>query len=108
MSSKSQDEYIQQINGANINWSENNKQGTIKIIVDKNNAKWFTSKLYDYVDKNIINVKINSNHSKHSIELDITIIINNTTTITYGELSALVLVLKGQAILNYLKKLHRK
>ena len=56
-------------------WNQDQREITFKVTVHRNDATWVSSRIFEDVDRDLISAKIVVKSSKHSVDMDITLLI---------------------------------
>ena len=88
-------------------WDKNKNEITLKIIAQKEDATWISSRIYEDVSRGLISTKIHAKHSEYSVELTITLAVNVDVTTVIIALSLLLTELKTKMIRRYLSRKRR-
>ena len=85
-------------------WNRKKKEITLELIVQKEDATWISSRIYEDVSRGLISTKIHAKHSEHSVDLTVTLVVNLDVTPIIIALSLLLTELKTKMISRYLSK----
>lgn len=85
-------------------WNRRHDEITLEMIVEKEDAIWVSSRIYDDVSRGLISTKIHAKHSEHSVELAITLTVSVDLTPVITALSLLLYELKTKTIRRYLDR----
>ena len=72
--------------------------------VQKEDATWVSSRIYEDVSRGLISTKIHAKHSEYSVDLSITLAVNVDVTTVIIALSLLLTELKTKMISRFLSR----
>ena len=112
---KKSDDYIdlitlKMLKGIPETWSKNEKAKRIKIIADRKDAAWVSSRIFEDVDRGLITVSMEVKKSKHSVEMEILLTpVEIVGTVALGTAMSLLLVeIKNHLISKWKKRKRRR
>jgi len=85
-------------------WNRMHNEITLEMIVEREEANWITSRIYEDISRGLISTKIHAKHSEHSVELTITLAVSVDLTPIITALSLLLYELKTKTISRYLSR----
>ena len=98
------DPILEKLENLPEHWDKKRKVITLKITAHRDDAAWISSRVYEDVDRGFLSAQILANHSKHSVDLTITLSISVDLTPIITALSLLLYELKTKTIQRYLNR----
>jgi len=101
---------LKMLNSLPEKWKKGEKEKRIKIVADRKDAGWISTRIYEDVDRGLLSVTLKVQHFKQSVEMDILLKVTEGTVdvALTTALTLLLIEIKKRAVERWKRRVRRK
>ena len=101
---------LKMLNSLPEKWKKGEKEKRIKIVADRKDAGWISTRIYEDVDRGLLSVTLKVQHFKQSVEMDILLKVTEgaVDVALTTALTLLLMEIKKRAVERWKRRVRRK